>query len=109
VSHPTVAVAVIRDNPPGVLVAEDFAVLHRALAVRLVARADRRIFSPELLAQLQQALLEEKWSDAVAMWIKSTGTPIDVYTEDVFTTADFPPALLGVQMQFSPLFAEPEQ
>jgi hypothetical protein len=106
VSHPTVAVAVIRDNPPGVLVAEDFAVLHRALAVRLVARADRRIFSPELLAQLQHALLEEKWSDAVAMWIKNTGIPIDVYTEDVFTAEEFPPALLGVQMQFSPLFAE---
>lgn len=105
-SHPTVAVAVIRDNPPGVLVAEDFAVLHRALAVRLVARADRRIFAPELLEQLQRALLDEKWSDAVAMWIKHTGIPIDVYTEDVLTADDFPAALLGVQMQFSPLFAE---
>ena len=105
-SHPTVAVAVIRDNPPGILVAEDFAVLHRALAVRLVARADRKIFSADLLEQLQNALLDEKWSDAVAMWIKHTGIPIDVYTEDVFTGDDFPAALLGVQMQFSPLFAE---
>ena len=105
-SHPTVAVAVIRDNPPSVLVAEDFGVLHRALAVRLVARADRRIFSPELLQQLQDALLEEKWSDAVAMWIKNTGIPIDVYTEDVLTSEHFPAALLSAQMQFSPLFAE---
>jgi len=106
-SHPTVAVAVIRDNPPGVLVAEDFAVLHRALAVRLVARADRRIFSQQQLDALQTALLGEKWSDAVAMWIKHTGIPIDVYTEDVFTSEHFPAALLSAQMQFSPLFAEP--
>lgn len=105
-SHPTVAVAVIRDNPPGILVAEDFAVLHRALAVRLVARADRRIFSQEQLDQLQAALLEEKWSDAVAMWINHTGIPIDVYTEDVLTAERFPAALLSAQMQFSPLFAE---
>lgn len=106
-SHPTVAVAVIRDNPPGVLVAEDFGVLHRALAVRLVARADRRMFSPELLERLQNALLEEKWSDAVALWIKHTGIPIDVYTEDVLTSEHFPAALLSAQMQFSPLFDEP--
>jgi len=106
VSHPTVAVAVIRDNPPGILVAEDFAVLHRALAVRLVARADRRIFSQKQLDELQAALLEEKWSDAVAMWINHTGIPIDVYTEDVLTSDHFPAALLSAQMQFSPLFAE---
>jgi hypothetical protein len=106
VSHPTVAVAVIRDNPPSVLVAEDFGVLHRALAVRLVARADQSIFTPELLQQLQDALLEEKWSDAVAMWIKHTGIPIDVYTEDVLTSDHFPIALLSAQMQLSPLFAE---
>ena len=105
-SRPTVAVAVIRDNPPSVLVAEDFGVLHRALAVRLVARADRSIFSDVLLRQLRDALLEEKWSDAVAMWIKHTGIPIDVYTEDVFTSEDFPAALLGAQLQFSPLFAD---
>lgn len=105
-SHPTVAVAVIRDNPPGILVAEDFAVLHRALAVRLVARADRRIFSQKQLDELQAALLEEKWSDAVAMWINHTGIPIDVYTEDVLTSDHFPAALLSAQMQFSPLFAE---
>ena len=105
-SHPTVAVAVIRDNPPSIIVAEDFGVLHRALAVRLVARADHNFFAPEQLQQLQEALLEEKWSDAVAMWIKHTGIPIDVYTEDVLTSEHFPAALLSAQMQFSPLFAE---
>jgi hypothetical protein len=105
-SHPTVAVAVIRDNPPSIIVAEDFAVLHRALAVRLVARADQSIFTPDLLQQLQDALLGEKWSDAVAMWIKHTGIPIDVYTEDVLTSEHFPVALLSAQMQLSPLFTE---
>ncbi len=78
----------------------------RALAVRLVTRADNSIFTKEQLQQLQDALLDEKWSDAVAMWIKRTGIPIDVYTEDVLTSEHFPAALLSAQMQFSPLFAE---
>ena len=40
------------------------------------------------------------------MWIKHTGIPIDVYTEDVLTSDHFPIALLSAQMQLSPLFAE---
>jgi hypothetical protein len=104
VSHPTVAVAVIRDDPPSVLVAADLDVLHRALAVRLLARAGQ--IANEQKRQLQDALLEEKWSDAVAMWIEHTGVAVDVYTEDVLTDADYPEALLSAQMQFSPLFSD---
>lgn len=105
-SHPTVAVAVIRDDPPSVLVAADLDVLHRALAVRLLARADQSTISHERRQQLQDALLQEQWSDAVAMWIEHTGVAVDVYTEDVLTEANFPEALLSAQMQFSPLFSD---
>ena len=103
-SHATVAVAVIRDDPPSVLVAADLDVLHRALAVRLLARAD--LIPDERKQQLQNALLQEQWSDAVATWIEHTGVAVDVYTEDVLTDADYPEALLSAQMQFSPLFSD---
>ena len=103
-THSSVAVAVIRDDPPSVLVAADLDVLHRALAVRLLARAGE--IPEERKRKLQDALLEEQWSDAVAMWIEHTGVAVDVYTEDVLTDADYPEALLSAQMQFSPLFSD---
>lgn len=103
-SRATVAVAVIRDDPPSVLVAADLDVLHRALAVRLLARAEQM---PEGAKQkLQDALLQERWSDALSLWIEHTGVAVDVYTEDVSTDADYPEALLSAQMQFSPLFTD---
>lgn len=98
------AVAVIRDDPPSVLVAADLDVLHRALAVRLLARVE--LFPEERKRQLQDALLQERWSDAVAMWIEHTGVAVDVYTEDILAEADYPEALLSAQMQFSPLFSD---
>jgi hypothetical protein len=104
VTHSSVAVAVIRDDPPSVLVAADLDVLHRALAVRLLARVGE--IPEERKRQLQDALLKEQWSDAVAMWIEHTGVAVDVYTEDVLTDADYPEALLSAQMQFSPLFSD---
>lgn len=103
-THSSVAVAVIRDDPPSVLVAADLDVLHRVLAVRLLARAGE--IPEERKRQLQDALLKEQWSDAVAIWIEHTGVAVDVYTEDVLTDADYPEALLSAQMQFSPLFSD---
>jgi hypothetical protein len=106
VSRPTVAYAVVRDNPPTVVVAEDLDVLQRALAVRLVARTEPgRIGRPER-EHLRTALIEERWSDAVVAWIKHTGIAVDVHTERVLTSEDLPAELLGVQLQFSPLFRD---
>jgi hypothetical protein len=105
--HQTVAIAVVRDNPPSILVAEDLDVLHRALAVRLVAKADPNRIPAAKRDALRTALLNDRWSDAVALWIEQHGVAIDVYTEDVLTSADLPRDLLGAQMQLSPLFTDP--
>ena len=105
-SRSTVALAVVRDTPPSVVVADDLGVLQRALAVRLVARTEPdRIGAPEREA-LREALVEERWSDALVAWIRHTGIAIDVYTERVLTVDDLPAELLGVQLQFSPLFRD---
>jgi hypothetical protein len=105
-SRQTVAVAVIRDDPPAMLVAADLDILHRALAVRLVARLDPAGLLTEHTGTLRDALLNERWSDAVAQWIEITGVAVDVYTEDVLTGDDLPEDLLGLQMQLAPLFAD---
>lgn len=105
-SHPTVAIAVVRDDPPSILVASDLDVLHRAPAVRVVARSDPSDIPVRWRDDLREALLDERWSDAVARWIERIGVPIDVYTEDVLTNQDLPKDLLGAQMQLSPLFRD---
>ncbi len=105
-SHPVVAVAVVRDDPPSILIASDLDVLHRALAVRVVARSVSSDLPVEWRDELREALLNERWSDAVTLWIERIGVPIDVYTEDVLTNQDLPEDLLGAQMQLTPLFRD---
>lgn len=105
-SRPTVALAVVRDTPPSIVVADDLDVLQRALAVRLVARTEPDQIDPSDRESLRSALEEERWSDALVAWMRHTGIAIDVYTERVLTDDDLPADLLGVQLQFSPLFRD---
>ena len=105
-SRPTVAVAVVRDTPPAVVVADDLDVLQRALAVRIVARMEPEPIADADRQALRTALEEERWSDALVAWIRLTGIAIDVYTERVLTDEDLPAEMLGVQLQFSPLFRD---
>jgi hypothetical protein len=104
VTGPLVAYAVVRDDPPAVYVAEDLEVLQRALALHLVARTETHRVGTEERDALRQALLEERWGEAVHTWINHTGIPIDVYTERVLTSDDLPADLIGAQLQFAPLF-----
>ncbi len=102
---PLVAYAVVRDDPPAVFLAEDLDVLQRALALHLVARTEPDRVGGDV-DELRTALLEERWGDAVYSWIRHTGVPIDVYTERLRTAADLPPDLIGIQLQFAPLFRD---
>ena len=101
---PLVAYAVVREDPPAVFVAEDLDVLQRALALRLVARTETSRISTLERDLIRQALLDERWGDAVHAWIGHTGVAIDVYTERVLTSDDLPADLIGAQLQFAPLF-----
>jgi hypothetical protein len=104
VSATTVACAVVRDDPPSILLAEDLEVLQRALAVRLVARNESPQLTDGQREELQAALLEERWGDAIAAWIDHTGIEVDVYTEPVLSAGDIPADLVGAELQFAPLF-----
>ncbi len=100
---PIIAYAVVHDDPPVVHLAEDVDVLHRALALNLVGRADGTVFGADK-EDVRQALLDERWGDAVVAWMQHTDIVIDVYTERVLTADDLPAELIGAQLQFSALF-----
>jgi hypothetical protein len=101
------AYAVVRHDPPDVLAAEDLDVLHRVLAIQLVARTPARDLAPGQADVLRTALLEERWGDAVARWIEMTGIAVDVYSDlRAWTAAELAADTTEFELQFTPLFAE---
>lgn len=102
----TVAYAVVHTEPPSIFLADDIDLLHRVLALEVVARTDPALLGAATDA-IRQALLEERWGDATVAWIRGTGTGIDVYDgKSVYSHDDLPADMIGAQLQFTRLFAE---
>ena len=101
-----VATAVVHTEPPLVYLADDLDTLHRVLALEVVARTEAEILNGRA-AEIRDALLGERWGDAVVSWIRETGTGVDVYSNSsVYTDEDLPADLIGAQLQFAALFRE---
>jgi len=102
----TVAYAVVHTEPPSIFLADDIDVLHRVLALEVVARTDPTLLGPAA-GGVRESLLEERWGDAVVTWIRVVGTGIDVYDgKSVYTSDDLPADLIGAQLQFTRLFGD---
>ncbi len=100
----TVAYAVVHTEPPSIFLADDIDVLHRVLALEVVARTDPALIGDRCDA-IREALLDERWGDATVEWIRATGTGIDVYDgKSVYTDDDLPADMIGAQLQFTRLF-----
>lgn len=100
----SVAVAVLRDEPPEVFVAEDQNTLNWVLALKLIARTPGSEIRPALREQLRDALRNERWGEAVELWMTSR-TPVDVYPSfDFYTERDV--ELAAQELEFTPLFRD---
>ena len=103
------AYAVVRGEEPQVFLATDEGVLARALAVYLVAQlpADD-VSSQARLAEMREALLEERWPDALVAWMDETGVAVDVYDEAprVWSADDLDLDQATLEMRVSPLFSD---
>jgi hypothetical protein len=98
-----VACAVVRHDPPEVFVAEDLATLNWVLALQVVAATSGRTLPASVRDNLQAALLDERWGDAVELWIVHGDIPVDVYeATDLFAPSDV--ELASAELQFRPLF-----
>jgi hypothetical protein len=102
----SVAYAVVHTEPPSIFLADDIDLLHRVLALEVVARTDPGLLG-DVADSIREALLEERWGDATVAWIRGTGTGIDVYDgKSVYSDDDLPADMIGAQLQFTRLFAE---
>ncbi|HEX3839304.1 MAG TPA: hypothetical protein VHU85_00785 [Acidimicrobiales bacterium] len=103
----TLAYAVVRGDPPAIYAADDIDTLNHVLALRVVAATPGGTIPAIQRARLQEAIVEERWGDAVAGWIEVTGTPVDVYASglEVWTADRFAePDEAGLELRLRPLF-----
>ena len=102
------AYAVVRGEEPSVFLAEDATVLARTLAVSLVARLPSGdVSSPARLDEMRAALLEERWADALVLWMEETGTIVDVYDESprVWAAEELDSENALLEIRVAPLFS----
>lgn len=99
-----VACAVVRDDPPEVFIAEDQETLNWVLALLLIARTPGQELPGGLRSQLRAALREERWGDAVQLWMRDR-PEVDVYPSfELYTAQDV--ELASLELEFTPLFRE---
>jgi hypothetical protein len=100
----SVACAVVRDDPPEVFIANDQETLNWVLALKLIARTPGRDLDEGFREQLRQALLDERWGDAVELWMR-TRPEVDVYPSfELYTERDV--ELAAQELEFTPLFED---
>lgn len=100
-----VSVAIVNEIPPSVFIAEDMETINWVLALRLVARTRADEIDADLRELLREALLEERWADAVVLWMEEMEVDVDIYaSEDLFTARDV--EFASTELQFTPLFRD---
>ena len=105
-----VAVAIVGSDPAQVFLATDEAVLSRVLALKVVARLDPTLLSPGALQPIRDALLEERWADAVGEWIQATGEAIDAYPdEDVWSESRLDAEVAALEIRLQRIFDDPHE
>lgn len=99
-----VAVAVTRDEQAQVLLAENADVLSRLVALRWVAQTPPSALGEQVEA-IREALLEERWGDAVFLWMEATGMIVDAYPdEDVWTEERLDQDRASFEIRIAPIF-----
>jgi hypothetical protein len=101
-----VAAAVLHGDTPEVLIAEDMETLHWLIALRFVAQTAAQRLGEREREEIRAALLDERWGDAVEIWIRATDAALDVYSsKSLVEVSDV--ELGGAELQFTPLFQDP--
>jgi hypothetical protein len=100
-------VAVVRSDPPQIFLASDDNVLSRVVALRVVARSDPTELPEGSVDRIREALLEERWGDAVVEWIGATGEAVDGYPdEEVWTESRLDAETASLEIRLAPIFED---
>lgn len=102
------AYAVVHGDPPEVFAARDIDTLQKVIALELVARSPASTLHSDRAETIRQALLDERWGDALVDWMAAAATVVDVYPDGlrVWAAPDVEPETVGLRLQFRPLFTD---
>lgn len=103
------AYAIVRTDAPEIFLAEDADAISRALAIYLVAQLPAaEVTSSARLREMREALLEERWADALVAWMEETGIVVDVYgaPTKVWTTEELDLERASLEIRLAPLFSD---
>jgi hypothetical protein len=105
-AHAPGAYAIVKTDPPQLFLAENAAVISRLIALKVVAREDPAHVVAGRVEVIRDALLEERWADAVVAWMSATDTFIDVYEEyvPVWTEDDLDADLASMEIRMARIF-----
>jgi hypothetical protein len=84
-------------------------VLHRVIAMEIVAKTPPSFFAPEVLDRIRQSLLDEEWGRATELWMRHfSDKRLDVYPSGlhVWTDAAITADATNLELQFQPLFRD---
>jgi hypothetical protein len=91
------------------VLAETSSLMDRVLALQVVAQLPAStVTSAGRLNEIREALLEERWADAVVLWIEETGVAVDVYTESprIWTEQDLDLEQASLEIRVAPIFSD---
>ena len=103
------AYAVVRSDTPVIVLAEDADAISRAIAIEVVAQlSSSDVSSTARLREMREALLEERWDDALLAWMDETSAVVDVYTAPtkVWTTDELDLDATSLEIRLAPLLAD---
>jgi hypothetical protein len=104
---PRVAVAVTHGESPKVVLATNDVVLTRAVALLLVAATEPRSIGAGSVRRIREALLEERWADAVLDWMGATGDVLDGYPDElVWTDEHLDEERVALELRMAPIFRD---
>ena len=99
--------AIVRSDPHQVFVASDAEVLTRLVALKVVATTNPARLPEGLLQDIQTALLDERWGDAVTQWMRATGETLDAYPdEEVWSAESLESDLAVFEVRMARIFNE---
>jgi len=103
-----VAFAVVHHDPPEVFIAEDEHVLARLVALSVVASTrPESLPSNESAQELRTCLLEERWADAIFLWLELSDVVIDAYPDEiVWTESALDAERAALEIRMAPLFRD---
>ena len=90
-----------------VLIAKDDESISQALALEVIAPTSPAQLGSRL-SEIQEALMDRRWADALVAWMDATGRIVDVYPDEPVRSSVLDEETIELELKFKPIFIDPD-